>query len=112
MRNSEGRFRHCSLLPTTFVGVKRCFTGGDSAIPVELRHGAGFGEEPYPDFVTIAKGFRCGSRRVANKEDLDAALIEMLDAKGPFLLDVSVPYAEHVLPMIPSGQTVREMIKA
>ncbi len=74
--------------------------------------GAGFGEEPYPDFVTIAKGFRCGSRRVKNKEDLDAALIEMLDAKGPFLLDVSVPYAEHVLPMIPSGQTVREMIKA
>ena len=74
--------------------------------------GAGFGEEPYPDFVTIAKGFRCGSRRVKNKEDLDSALIEMLDAKGPFLLDVSVPYQEHVLPMIPSGQTVREMIKA
>ena len=74
--------------------------------------GAGFGEEPYPDFVTIAKGFRCGSRRVKNKEDLDSALIEMLDAKGPFLLDVMVPYQEHVLPMIPSGQTVREMIKA
>jgi acetolactate synthase-1/2/3 large subunit len=74
--------------------------------------GAGFGEEPYPDFVTIAKGFRCGSRRVKNKEDLDSALIEMLDAKGPFLLDVSVPYQEHVLPMIPSGKTVRDMIKA
>ena len=74
--------------------------------------GAGFGEEPYPDFVTIAKGFRCGSRRVKDKGDLDAALIEMLDAKGPFLLDVMVPYQEHVLPMIPSGQTVREMIKS
>jgi hypothetical protein len=25
---------------------------------------------------------------------------------------VMVPYQEHVLPMIPSGQTVREIIKA
>ena len=74
--------------------------------------GAGFGEEPYPDFVTIAKGFRCGSRRVSKKDDIDSALIEMLDAKGPFLLDVSVPYQEHVLPMIPSGKTVRDMIKS
>ncbi len=27
----------------------------------------------------------------------------MLDSKGPYLLDVMVPYQEHVLPMIPSG---------
>jgi hypothetical protein len=37
---------------------------------------------------------------------------EMIDAPGPFLLDVAVPYQEHVLPMIPSGQTVKELIKA
>ncbi|HSQ55025.1 MAG TPA: biosynthetic-type acetolactate synthase large subunit, partial [Gemmata sp.] len=29
--------------------------------------GAGFGEEPYPDFVALAKGFRCGSRRISRK---------------------------------------------
>jgi acetolactate synthase I/II/III large subunit len=74
--------------------------------------GAGPGEEPYPDFVTLAKGFRCGSRRVARKEDFDEALAEMLDSKGPFVLDVIVPYQEHVLPMIPSGMTVRDIIKA
>jgi acetolactate synthase-1/2/3 large subunit len=74
--------------------------------------GAGHGEEPYPDFVTMAKGFRCGAARVINKEDLDAALEEMLDSEGPHVLDVMVPYQEHVLPMIPSGQTVRDMIKA
>jgi len=73
--------------------------------------GAGFGEEPYPDFVALAKGFRCGSRRVSRRDELDAALEEMLDSKGPYVLDVMVPYQEHVLPMIPSGQTVREMIK-
>ena len=74
--------------------------------------GAGFGEEPYPDFVTLAKGFRCGSKRIARKEDLDAAIEEMLDTRGPFVLEVMVPYQEHVLPMIPSGMTVRDMIKA
>ncbi len=74
--------------------------------------GAGFGEEPYPDFVTLAQGFRCGARRIIAREDVDSALEEMLDSKGPYVLDVMVPYQEHVLPMIPSGRTVRDMIKA
>jgi acetolactate synthase-1/2/3 large subunit len=73
--------------------------------------GAGHGEEPYPDFVTLAKGFRCGARRVVDKDDLDGALEVMIDSKGPYVLDVMVPYQEHVLPMIPSGQTVRDIIK-
>jgi acetolactate synthase I/II/III large subunit len=73
--------------------------------------GAGQNEEPYPDFVTIAKGFRVGARRVADKLDLDAALEEMLDSDTAFVLDVQVPYQEHVLPMIPSGMTVRDIIK-
>jgi acetolactate synthase-1/2/3 large subunit len=74
--------------------------------------GAGHGEEPYPDFVTMARGFRCGTRRVSAKQDIDAALEELIDSKGPFVLDVMVPYQEHVLPMIPSGMTVRDIIKA
>jgi acetolactate synthase-1/2/3 large subunit len=74
--------------------------------------GAGPDEQPYPDFVALAKGFRCGARQVAKKEDLDGALEELLDSKGPYVLDVLVPYQEHVLPMIPSGMTVRDIIKA
>ncbi len=34
----------------------------------------------------------------------------MLDHDGPYVLDVVVPYTEHVLPMIPGGRTVKEMI--
>ena len=60
----------------------------------------------------IAKGFRCGARTCRSKEDLDDALEEMLDSKGPYVLDVLVPYQEHVLPMIPGGMTVRDIIKA
>jgi acetolactate synthase-1/2/3 large subunit len=74
--------------------------------------GAGLGEGPYPDFVTLARGFRCGARSVSRKEDVDGALEEMLDSQGPYVLDVLVPHQEHVLPMIPSGMTVRDIIKA
>jgi acetolactate synthase-1/2/3 large subunit len=74
--------------------------------------GAGHDEEPYPDFVAIARGFRCGSKRIVSKGDVDSALEEMLDSKGPFVLDVMVPYQEHVLPMIPGGMTVKDIIKA
>jgi len=35
----------------------------------------------------------------------------MINYPGPFVLDVAVPYQEHVLPMIPSGHTVRDIIK-
>jgi acetolactate synthase I/II/III large subunit len=74
--------------------------------------GAGHDEAPYPDFVALAKGFRCGARRIEQKDDLDGGFEEMLDSKGPFVLDVMTPYQEHVLPMIPSGKTVRDIIKA
>jgi acetolactate synthase-1/2/3 large subunit len=85
------------------------FHGGNRA---HTYLGAGPGEEPYPDFVTLAKGFRVGARCVSKKEDLDDALEEMLNSDGPYVLDVLVPYQEHVLPMIPSGMTVRDIIKA
>ncbi len=65
----------------------------------------------YPDFVTIAKGFGCGARHVKKKAELTDALREMIAYDGPFVLDVEVPYQEHVLPMIPSGMTVRDLIK-
>ncbi len=64
----------------------------------------------YPDFVKIAEGFGVKGRRVLKKEDLREAIQEMLDHDGPYVLDVIVPYTEHVLPMIPAGKTVKDMI--
>ena len=64
----------------------------------------------YPDFVKIAAGFGVKGRRVIKKKELRAAIQEMLDHDGPYVLDVVVPYTEHVLPMIPGGRTVKEMI--
>ena len=68
-------------------------------------------ESRYPDFVAIAKGFGWQAESIVAKADLEPALTRLIDAPGPALLDVQVPYQEHVLPMIPSGMTVRELIK-
>ncbi len=64
----------------------------------------------YPDFVKIAEGYGVKGRRVIKREELREAIQEMLDHDGPYVLDVIVPYTEHVLPMIPAGKTVGDMI--
>ena len=64
----------------------------------------------YPDYVTVAKGFNVPAERVVRKSELRPALERMLASKEPYVLDVIVPYTEHVLPMIPAGKTVREII--
>ena len=70
-----------------------------------------FAQHRYPDFVAIAKGYGCGAATVSKAGDLESALKEMIEYPGPFVLDVEVPYQEHVLPMIPSGMTVKDLIK-
>jgi acetolactate synthase-1/2/3 large subunit len=80
--------------------------------PEARGQGDGLGPtERYPNFVAIAKGYGCGAAYIRNKSDLVPALEEMINYPGPYVLDVEVPYQEHVLPMIPGGMTVRDMIK-
>jgi acetolactate synthase-1/2/3 large subunit len=64
----------------------------------------------YPDYITIARGFNVPGERVMFKKDLRAALQRMLDSDQPYVLDVIVPYTEHVLPFIPANKSVAEMI--
>lgn len=64
----------------------------------------------YPDFVTIARGFNVPAERIFRKSEVRPALERLLASKEPYVLDVIVPYTEHVLPMIPSGKTVRDII--
>jgi acetolactate synthase-1/2/3 large subunit len=64
----------------------------------------------YPDYTQIAKGFGVTCERVVHKKDLPAAMKRMLDSKEVYMLDVEVPFTEHVLPMIPSGKTYKDII--
>ncbi len=67
-------------------------------------------KEIYPDYVMMAKSFGVPAERVMFKKDLRAAMQRMLDSDEPYLLDVITPYTEHVLPFIPAGKTVADMI--
>lgn len=64
----------------------------------------------YPDYIEMCKGFGVPAERVRHKKDLRAAIQRLLDSKEAYLLDVSVPYTEHVLPMIPSGMTYKDVL--
>ena len=64
----------------------------------------------YPDYVQLCKGFGVTCERVIHKKDLPAAMKRMLDSKEVYVLDVMTPYTEHVLPMIPSGKTYKDII--
>jgi acetolactate synthase-1/2/3 large subunit len=75
---------------------------GDGSLP----------ETTYPDFVAISRGFGVAARQIRRKDEVIPALKEMIAHDGPYVLEVLVPYQEHVLPMIPAGGTVKDIIKS
>jgi acetolactate synthase-1/2/3 large subunit len=62
-----------------------------------------------PDFVTIASGFSIPAKKVIKREDLKNALVAMLEAEGPYLLDIAIEREGNVLPMIEPGASVSEV---
>ena len=62
-----------------------------------------------PDFVTIAQGFRIKGKRVEKREELDAAVKEMMASKKPYFLEVCVEKEDNVFPMIPTGASVSDI---
>jgi acetolactate synthase-1/2/3 large subunit len=67
-------------------------------------------EQIFPDYITMAKSFNVPCERVMFKSQLRDAMQRLLDSDEPYLLDVVVPYTEHVLPFIPANHTVADMI--
>jgi len=62
-----------------------------------------------PDFQLIARGFSIKTQRVEERQNLQAAVQEMLDHQGPYLLEVMVGKENNVFPMVPSGCSVSEI---
>jgi acetolactate synthase-1/2/3 large subunit len=67
-------------------------------------------EKIFPDYLPICQGFGVPAERITKPEQIRPALERLLAAKTAYVLDVMVPYTEHVLPMIPAGATVKDMI--
>jgi len=67
-------------------------------------------EKIFPDYLPICQGFGVPAERITKPEQIRPALERLLASKTAYVLDVMVPYTEHVLPMIPAGATVKDMI--
>ena len=64
----------------------------------------------FPDYLPICQGFGVPAERITKPEEVRPALERLLASKTAYVLDVMVPYTEHVLPMIPAGATVKDII--
>jgi acetolactate synthase-1/2/3 large subunit len=62
------------------------------------------------DFVRLAEAMGVAGFRVTKPKDLSTTLERALKLDGPVLVDVLLPECEDVLPMVPPGSSLDEMI--
>jgi acetolactate synthase-1/2/3 large subunit len=62
-----------------------------------------------PDFVMIGTAYSIPSKKITERENLKASLIEMLDTKGPYLLEIIVEKEGNVFPMVEPGSSVSDI---
>ena len=62
------------------------------------------------DFVKLAEAFGAKGIRCKTLAEFEAALREALKADGPVIIDAIVDKDERVLPFIPAGQTINNVV--
>ncbi|AJC11995.1 acetolactate synthase catalytic subunit [Berryella intestinalis] len=65
-----------------------------------------------PDFVKLADAYGWQGEQVTSASELAAAYKRMLDAPGPYLLDVCIPRDQSVFPMVAPGKGLSEVTGA
>lgn len=92
------------VLNNNFLGMVRQWQ--------QLFHGKrySFTEMENPDFVKLVEAYHIRAKKVEKREDLQAALKEMLDAKTSYFLEVVVGKEDNVFPMVPAGAGVSEVL--
>lgn len=63
------------------------------------------------DLVKLAEAFGCTGMRITRAGDVEPVLKAALEKKGPVLVDCQISPDVNVLPMIPPGGTVEEIIE-
>lgn len=64
-----------------------------------------------PDFVKLVEAFGIKAMRVTRQEEVQPAIREAAEHPGPVVVEFRVRAAENVFPMIPSGQSVAELME-
>ncbi len=80
----------------------------------ELFYDRGFYANAYtgsPDFVKLAEAFRIKGLRCESQEELGPVIREAMEHPGPVVIDFKIRAEENVYPMIPSGQSIEELIE-
>ena len=62
------------------------------------------------DFVKLAEAFGVTGMRITHDNEIDETLKKALALNEPVVIDVQISPDEHVLPMIPPGKTVNEIV--
>ena len=63
-----------------------------------------------PDFGVLASAYGIRYAKISNREELGAAVEEMMAHDGPFFLEAAMTEQENVFPMIPAGKTLNDII--
>lgn len=67
--------------------------------------------EYIPDFIRLAKSYGARGIRVQKKEEIRTALLEAKkDRKVPIVIEFIIPREENVLPIVPPGNSLRDMM--
>ena len=62
------------------------------------------------DFAALARAFGADGRKVSTVEDLDVALKSAFECSGPYVIDCVIDKDEFVLPMLPPGGSMDDII--
>ncbi|MDO4182255.1 MAG: biosynthetic-type acetolactate synthase large subunit [Coriobacteriia bacterium] len=65
-----------------------------------------------PDFVKLADAYSWQGERVSDPAEMPAAIKRMLEADGPYLLDVMIERDQNVYPMVPGGRALDDILGA
>jgi len=65
-----------------------------------------------PNFVKLADAYGARGFRIAKSKDLAATMKEAFATPGPVLIDIVIPKEEAVMPMMPPGGAMSEMLFA
>ena len=79
----------------------------------ELLHGGRYSHswsDALPDFVKLAESYGIKGIKCEKPNELEKAIIEMIEYDGPVIFDCVVEKHENCFPMIPSGKAHNEMI--
>ncbi|MFM2222704.1 MAG: hypothetical protein RLZZ78_961 [Armatimonadota bacterium] len=94
-----------AILNNTFLGMVRQWQ--------EMfwqKHYSSVDMERAPDFVKVAEAYGMLGLRCESVDDVEATIRKAMETEGPVLMDFRVVKETNVYPMIPSGQTVGDMI--